>query len=77
MNNSTLLFGVTGASLFNQRVVSRPTTSTVFVERPTRDPLAARLEESLKRAVEMQRRHLHEQQQPAPVNLNEPELTTL
>ncbi|MGF6211773.1 hypothetical protein [Comamonas sp. 4034] len=72
--NSNLLFGVTGASLFNQRVTSRPANTTVFVERPTQDPLAERLEESLKRVVEQQRRKLQEQPKVVPQDRNEPEL---
>lgn len=48
----------TGTSLFDHRVVSRPATSTVYVERRTTDPLAARLEESLRQAAELQKKNM-------------------
>lgn len=55
MSSMNLQMANIGANLFSQRVTSRPTTATVYVERPTKDPLAVRLEESLKRAAELQR----------------------
>lgn len=61
--------GLGGVNIFDHRVTSRPAPATVYVERPRRDPLAARLEESLKRAMELQRQDQQRPQvaTPAPV----------
>ncbi|MFA9287661.1 hypothetical protein ACCQ08_22970 [Comamonas sp. SY3] len=74
---SALLFNANGVSLFNQRVISRPETATVFVERPSKDPLAARLEESLRQVAQAQRKLREEQSKAAPVRILDQEVPAL